>query len=147
MKKTVAKKAITAKPRESSEAGPVPMDPDSPDRTSTASAPFSRRRCYALETLVSEVEGLFPETPHEVSAYNGRQVALDALFDLTALDESDASLLITLLQLCDSDPRVASVTVEDGQALVSFYNSARTYDSRDSFSLDAAFSVLVEGSL
>lgn len=102
----------------------------------------NQRLAYALETLIAEVMELFPETLHEVSNYNGRNVALDVRFH----SEDDFDDLSTLLRLVADDARVAEVLVDedDSYVLVALRPNPRTQDLRDPFNLGDALLVLAE---
>lgn len=102
-----------------------------------------QRAAWGVRTLIEEVHALFPETPYEVSGYNGRNVGLDVQFDFTSLDSQDRADACTLLILM-GDTRVWQADVEDGAALVQFNNNPRTYDSRESFGLADAYLILAE---
>lgn len=135
------KKKATKKADASKDAS-QPMDPTAREEAVATPATNAKRVCHAAKTLVAEVDALFPETTVEVSNFNGRNTALDVSFDLTSLDSEDASLLTRLISLTEDDNRVASVLVEDGQVLVAFHNNPRTHDSRESFDLLSAHTVL-----
>lgn len=124
------------------EAG-QPMDPAAREAATAEPTENTKRVCYALRTLVGEVAELFPETPIEWTDYDGRNTALGVTFDLTA--NPDGAALGELLLLTKTDHRVLDVIVENGAAFVTMHSSARTQDLRDSFNLDAAYEVLVEG--
>ena len=134
-------------PAPTAEAKPqvAPMMDDKPHKTYTPDPERPPRLCYAIVTLVDEVRALYPEAPYEVSNVNGRNTALDVAFDLTAIPEDDREVLVTLLRLVEDDVRVASVDVDESQVLVSIKSNARKRNSRDTFDLDGAFAVLVEG--
>lgn len=121
-------------------AQPKPMDASAREQGTGIVVPNAKRECYALKTLVAEVEALFPETVYEASGYDGRNTALDVTF---AVYESPG--LAELLSLVKSDERVMDVTEEDGHVLVEFHPWARTQDSREPFNLASAWLVLAEG--
>lgn len=133
---------------------PEPMDPSIRENKVAAPKANHSRVCYAIETLVDEMADLFPETPVEYSNPNGRNTALDVLFDLTVLDEPDRALSGDLLMLTQEDPRVDLALLNHepyySQVLVSMRNDPRTMDRREPFGLADAMLVLAddeEGSL
>lgn len=142
-KSTPAKKTAAAPPAK----GPEPMDPTFREVKNPEVSRNQPRDCYALQTLRSEVEALFPGVPSTTSNANAYNTALSISFDLTTLDDTDASLLLSILDLMVPSARVESVMVEDKQVIVTFRDSLRTQDSRETFALDAAYAVLIEGSL
>lgn len=123
-----------------------PMDDSVKEATVGTAATNAPRQCWALKTLVSEVQILFPETPYEVSNIDGRNTALDVQFDLTTLDSQERADLIVLLLSLDEDPRVAEVMGEDGLVLISFKSNALTQDDRTPFGLADAYQILIEES-
>lgn len=128
---------------------PEPMDASTREVAVGTPATNHPRVCGAIKQLVAEFHALFPETPVEYSNYNGRNTALDVMFDLTSLaedtDRVDAFNLLALLGE-SADPRIDYVIAaeEDGVALVSMRSSLRTQDDPSSFGLADVFSVLVE---
>jgi hypothetical protein len=104
----------------------------------------NERVCWAIKTLNEEFWTLFPETPVEYSAPNGRNTMLAVTYDLTNLDGEDQSTAVSLLNLIAGDPHVKDVLVDEGTALVEMVASARTQDRRDSFGLMEAHEVLTD---
>lgn len=102
----------------------------------------NQRMAYALKTLIDEVLELFPETPYEISNFNGRNTALDVTFELISSNQPDE--LYDLLFLATSDDRVQGVILEDDKVLVSLKADTRTQDIRRSFGLADALDILVE---
>lgn len=126
---------------------PQPMDPGAAEGQATPQT-NQRRVCYSLQTLVSEFNSLFPETPVEYDSYDRRNTALDAIFDLTVLDSDLRELAAQLLRLIEADHRVMDVTSDEGLVSVAIKSDARTQDLRDSFGLNDAWMILIgEGSL
>lgn len=119
-----------------------PMDTATRELAVGTPAVNAPRICLAAKTLIREVHALFPETPVETSNIDGRNTALDVMFDLTALDDSDNALLSTILTMTETDERVAEVVLDNGSALVSFKSNPRTQDSREEFNLAGAFEIL-----
>lgn len=120
-----------------------PMDASVTEAKMGAPAKHTERVCYAAKTLAAEVTGLFPETPVRYSNYDGRNTALDVEFDLTAISaDEDADALMRLLDALAGDIRIEQVIAEDDSVLVSFRSSARTQDSRETFGLAEAWSIL-----
>lgn len=97
------------------------------------------RSCWAIKQLVQEVEALFPETEYTVENYNERNTGLDVVFST-----GDEPELRALLVLVADDTRVLRVEVDEDsdQVRVKFKPNPRTQDSRDSFELDEAWSIL-----
>lgn len=124
--------------------GTEPMDPGVRENAVGEARVNNPRDCWAIKTLVAEVDELFPETTYETSNVDGRNTALDVQFDLTGLVSDDRRLFALLLSAADSDPRVDEVLTEDDSVLVSFKANARTQDDRASFGLSDAFDILVE---
>lgn len=122
-----------------------PMDPSIREETVGQQATNNRRVCYAIKTLVSEVERLFPETIATYSNYDGHNTALDVAFDYYMIDKDDQATFVDLLRLVGDDHRVEGVIVErdETSVLVSMRPSARTKDLRDTFDLNGAYLVLM----
>lgn len=126
----------------------APMDTAIVENKNPVAATNRQRPCYAIKTLVAEVQALFPETSYEVSNYDGRNTGLDVMFDMTSIPEDVADGAGLLISMVDSDPRVELTIVgsDDVQGvLVSIKPGPRTQDIRDSFGLAEAWSVLSEG--
>jgi hypothetical protein len=103
------------------------------------------RNCYAAETLLAEVQQLFPETCYKMADPDPRQTNLTVIFDLASTDAP--ADLHRLLALVATDERVAEVGRADGDGdgyFVRFISSARTQDLRDSFSLVEAWDIMNE---
>lgn len=115
-----------------------PMDPSVHERVTGIAHHPRERNAYALDTLITEVMDLFPETTYEVSGRDLRGVALHVQF---FIEHEGLAALLTLL---DSDPRVEEVVRDDEEVLVALRSSARTQDSRDSFGLTEAWEVIAE---
>jgi hypothetical protein len=127
------------------------MDPTVTEAKVGTPKPNNQRACWAAKTLVAEVREVFPETPVEYSNYDGRNTALDVMFDLTGLDPQDAHDLALVLELLNDtayneDQRIDTVIAgggdQKGQVLVSFKSSPRTQDNREPFGILDALSVL-----
>lgn len=131
------------------DTAPEPMDPGAQETTTPVVVVNHPRVCYAAQTLVAEVETLFPETPVEYANVNGRNVSLDVIFDLSSMDGHERDNFTALLELCRGDLRIAEVVVADesdqSSVLVSFHNSALTQDLREPFGLEEAWLVMAEG--
>lgn len=123
---------------------PVLMDPN-PTPSFTGEA-VSARVAYALRTLVTEFQALFPETAVEYSNHTRFGVALDVTFDLTSCDTDDATSATRLLDLIRSDGRVGLVITEDGAVLVSLNENPHTQDDRTTFGLAQGYSILTGAS-
>lgn len=121
-----------------------PMDAGAEEISNPVMATNTQRTAHGVKTLIAEVLELFPETPYEVSGYDGRNTALDVTFDLSNLDEGEQRQFMDLLSLVKSDIRVRGVITEEDSVLVEFRRSPRTQDSRDPFNLADAWSVLTE---
>lgn len=133
----------TAKKKPSSKSTtPEPMDPGARETATPVATTNRRRNAYALDTLVGEVDTLYPDIPIEVSNVDGRGTALDVQFALT----EEHSGLMDLLRLVQSDNRVKEVLVEEDDmlVLVSFRSDPRTQDSREPFHLADAIDVLID---
>lgn len=126
--------------------GPQPMDSTVYENRHPVVRTNTQRNCYAIDTLIAEVNALYPEALHEVSGYDGRNTGTDVTFDLSMLLKSDAATLTTLLGLVKSDRRVMGVVedTEESQVLVSFWTNARIQDSRDPFGLSEALGILAQ---
>jgi hypothetical protein len=116
-----------------------PMDAGAEETSTPMAAMPNERNARALDTLISEVVALFPETTYEVGNRNGRGVALSVTF---ATHETDG--LPALLSLVAGDARVLDVTYDEQEdsVLVHLWNRGRTQDLRDSFNLADAWLVL-----
>lgn len=130
-----------------SDKAPEPMDSGAPERKSGEVAANSKRECWAIKTLVTEVIDLFPETGIEYSNYDGRNAALAVRFDLSPLDDDSQIDLAALLPLM-ADTRIQTIdpdTTDEGfteAVTVTMRRNPRLQDSRDSFGLAAALHVL-----
>lgn len=120
------------------------LGPNRGTGTPRANAP---RQCWAIRTLVAEVEGLFPETPVTYTNVDGRNTALAVTFDLTSLSEDDRIDFTNLMQLLtdpayNDDQRIEYGIIEDEHVLISMRSSSRTQDLREPFGLADALHVL-----
>ena len=79
-KRTPAKKAAAKKATARQAQAPEPMDASVPETAEPVVATNHPRVAYAIKTLVSEFQALFPETPVEYSDYNGLNTAMSATF-------------------------------------------------------------------
>lgn len=104
----------------------------------------SPRDCYAITTLIEEVESVFPEIGCVTSDRNGWGVALCVTFDLTSLDVPDRTPAAQVFDLLDSDERVHMVIIEDDAALVSMVGRPSVYDGRAPFHFRDAYTTLVK---
>lgn len=124
---------------------PKPMDDTIRENPVGITATNRQRPCWAIKQLVAEVQELFPETPYEISNYDGRNVGLGVTFDLTTLDGGDSVLFNNLMSVLDTDERVAEVITADyDQTFVLMHGRATTQDSRESFGLADAWSILAD---
>lgn len=128
---------------------PQPMDPQVREVEKPVAYTNNRRNCYALDTLVKEVLELFPETKYEVSEYDVRNSALAVTFWFgSGSITGGSSLAGDLLALAVTDDRIDVVEVtglptnSDEAVYVRFLPSARTKDSRATFSLAEAWDIL-----
>lgn len=142
MTKNTQRKAPTKAPTKAPAKAPeaqqsAPMDPTIREVKVGVTHVNRPRRAYALDTLIKEVESLFPETTYDVSGENGLNTSLDVTFST-----KDCPGLADLLDLIENDPRVQSLLQVDDSTLVSFRSSLRTQDLRDPFQLDVAWTVL-----
>lgn len=130
-----------------SDKTPEPMDASASEQKTGTAASNTPRACYAIKTLIKEVNDLFPETTHTVGNYSGRNVGLSVAFDLSELDDEDQIAVTDLFKILDSDIRVAGIVTdtENSVVTISMKPSARTQDSRDSFGLGVAWEILTEG--
>lgn len=116
---------------------------DSVEEITYRQPPQTRQRtAYALEQLTAEVERLFPETTVELSGFDGRGTALDALF-LTSTEEEGVELL-NLLEHIRADERVSCVVGAIGAVLVQIRSNPRTQDSREPFGLNDLWLIFAE---
>lgn len=150
-KKTAAKKQGTqmkTDPKMPEPKMPEPMDAGIPEVSGNLPAPAlpNARVAYALQTLEAEVEHLFPEVPKEHASVDGRNTALEVVFDTTSLDNEERGVFVTLLDCIEHDPRVKSLTfdAETGGFSLLLHSNARTQDSRDPFNLNEAYLILIE---
>lgn len=132
---------------ESTAKAPEPMDASVSEARVGTPATNRPRVCYALATFVAEVRDLFPEIPDpEYTDTDGRNTALGALWDLSAVSEDDRIDLAALLGLYKSgDRRVRGTTVDDEEqsAHILMWSNPRTQDDRTPFGTAGALSVLV----
>lgn len=139
-KKTPAKK--TAEKKTTEDAALAPMDPDAPEiPAGTAPVANRQRNAYAIDTLISEVLEVFPETTHEVSGYNQFNTALHVAFHPEEFERVDE-----VLSLIEVDERVQEVLVEpeDRTILVALHPNMRLQDLRDPFNIKHAWAILAE---
>lgn len=99
------------------------------------------RDCYAVLTLITEVNAMYPDVEVEPFNPNGRGVNISvAIYDH---EEPD---LIALLPLIGDEPRVEVVervmSDRPGFTVVHFVNNPVTYDLRAPFGLVDAYKVL-----
>lgn len=117
----------------------TPMDPSARETTGGAARPNAKRVCGALKTLSAEVADLFPETTVTYHDYDGRNTALTAAFDYTALDEAARSMFADLMSVLNVDERVLIVEVmgthEEMVAAVRVRSNPVTQDKREVFGL------------
>lgn len=129
----------------SKNAETTPMDPSAQEVSGTNRVSSNTaRNVYAMDTLIAEVLDLFPETVVETNDVDGRNAAHTVGFSVEGREEKP--ILLTILELLVSDPRILSVGADDevGLVWVAFTHNARLKDSREPFNLSAAFSVLIE---
>ena len=119
----------------------TPMDPSARERAIGTQAQNHPRPCWAMKTLIAEVMDLFPETTYEESGYDGRNTALDVVFDVHECPD-----LARLLECVRTDDRVVDVDYDQhGQmVLVAFRAQPRMQDSREPFGLADAWSILID---
>lgn len=130
--------------RESKIETPQPMDNSAPEAAIGTVRVNNHRMCWAMQTLIAEVEALFPETNYETSNIDGRNTAHDVTFDLSMLAPHEVNDLSILLTALDGDERVRDTIAQDDMVLVSFVANARLKDKRDPFRLADAYDVLTE---
>ena len=121
---------------------PEPMDDSAVTHAIGTPAVNNKRPCWAAQTMVEEFTELFPETNHEFTGFNGRNAALEVLFDLSMLDFGDLETAQDLLTCSRVDPRVAHVMQQGDQAVVAFKNLPLSYDLRQPFGFGEALGVL-----
>lgn len=127
------------------EAGPKAMDPGAREIAGPGRPLVNRQRnAYALDTLVTEVLELFPETEVTYSNYTGRNVALTGTFMVTV--EANNGELAELLGQLAGDARISRADWDSvaGAMVVEFNKNARTQDSREPFGVGEAFLTLVD---
>lgn len=120
-----------------------PMDSAVREALVGTPATNNARKCYAMETLISEVAELFPETTYEIAGIDGRNTALEVVFDISMLDTEDRERLLGVLMLTVHDPRVEEVLHDSDSVVVAFLSNPRLQDLRDTFDLSGAYGVLV----
>lgn len=102
----------------------------------------NKRECWAIQTLVSEVESLYPGVTHEFS-----DLSEDGSYLSVVLTEhSKPYTLGSLLMLASGDPRVDFVINgaddKEGSTLVVMVDHFFTKDTRDPFNLADAAAIL-----
>lgn len=120
-------------------------------REQAVGTPFTNtaRQCWAIKTLVAEVDHLFPDTPTTYGDYDGRNTALSVTFDFMTVDDSEREYVLDLMRMLgdsahNDDFRIASVEVVGWEVEVKMRSNPITQDKRDSFGLIEAWSVLFE---
>jgi hypothetical protein len=103
------------------------------------------RDAYAVVTLVSEVQSIFPDISVETFNPNGRGVNLSVAF----YDDEEPDLA-TVLALIEDETRIEVVErstgdeSEPGYTVVQFDNNPVSYDRREGFDIAGAIEVLSE---
>lgn len=123
---------------------PTPMMDESNYATSSDSVLITRRTAYAVETLISEVEAVFPGVDYTLTNRNGRGVALGVTFFGSEETVSDLGNLLLLMNdpAYSEDHRIEEVTEDAEGVHVLFFNRSLLQDSRESFGLAGAWAVL-----
>ena len=121
-----------------------PMDDGIREQAVGTAATNTKRQCWAIKTLVAEVDHLFPDTPVTYDNYDGRNTALGVTFDFMEVDEADRGFLIDLLLSLPTDERVRAVDSVGWEVKVVMRSNPVTQDKRDTFGLPDAWAVLFE---
>lgn len=118
-----------------------PMDASAVETPTPQPITTRPRTAYAVDTLITEVQAIYPDMEVETFGPNGRGVNLDVAFY-----DDDEPDLQALLGLVESEPRVAEVmrSTNDNCTIVAINNDPAIYDSRDSYGLVDAYKVLSE---
>lgn len=142
--KSRTRKAPASKPAntDTEPKQPESMDPAVREQAIPDIPRTNPRDCYAVQTLVAEVTGLFPETAYETSGPNSFNTSL-----VVAFDDGESPDLFPLLALIQSDVRVLAVDRDsiEHRSVVEFHNNLRTHDSRAPFGLAEAHDILTSG--
>jgi hypothetical protein len=123
----------------------TPMDDGIREQAVGTAVPNRQRQCWAIKTLVAEVDHLFPDTPATYGDYNARNAALSVEFDFMNTDEREyIADLLTMLgdSAHNEDARIASVEVVGWQVKVTMKTHPILMDTRDPFGLPEAWAVL-----
>lgn len=136
-------------PKNQDKKTPVPMDDGI--REVAEGTPFTnrQRQCWAIKTLVAEVDHLFPDTPITYGDYDGRNTAMSVEFDLMNVDEPDRTYATDLFRMLgdsahNEDARIKSVDIVGWEVKVTIKTHPILMDTRDSFGLIEAWAVLFE---
>lgn len=97
------------------------------------------RVCYALQTLLEEVAVLFPEATFETGKPNGWGVELEGRFRCDVRGFTEA-----LLFAATADARVLKAEKSEGEIVVTFHPTPRTYDLRYAYALADVWEVVAE---
>lgn len=123
-----------------------PAEPAAPQRDERVGAEYLSkqghlRHAYAMEVLVSEVTGLFPEITYEFGVPRAWGAITTVIFEVDHVEGA-----ADLLRLVSNDERVESATYDHREGLfeIALRPSLRTMDSREPFGLPEAWSVMVE---
>lgn len=118
---------------------PKMMDESMPEGESNGYTP-TPRNVYALDTLLREVDGIFPDMPFEIVGKSRFGAGIAVQFETTG--DLDLIGLYALLNLIKDDNRVQDVTTEDVYVVVEFWDAPPIMDLRDPFNLAAAWAIL-----
>lgn len=126
-----------------------PMDDGIREQAVGVAAPNTQRQCWAIKTLVAEVDHLFPDTPATYGDYTTRNAALSVEFDLMGVEEPARAYAIDLFTMLgdsahNEDARIASVEVVGWEVKVTMKPHPILMDTRDPFGLPEAWAVLFE---
>lgn len=128
----------------------TPMDDGIREEAVGTAATNRQRQCWAIKTLVAEVDHMFPETPVTYGDYDGRNTAMSVEFDFMGLDDDDTrSYVVDLFTMLgdsahNEDARIARVEVVGWEVKVTMKTHPILMDTRDTFGLPEAWGVLFE---
>lgn len=137
-----------AKKKADKTEAPEVMDASAPEVTTVTDmskhAPMSARKCYAMRTLIAEVEALYGAVPYDLGSAHRRNVALSVVFADPETDEPVR--LDDLLIVLRGDERVRHVLYDTtaGETLVQFRDNVVLMDTATPFGLAEAYEMIAE---
>lgn len=135
---------MTTQQESKTKAGAEPMDKAAREAGAPQDFTPRPRDAYAVVTLITEVQAIFPDMEVETFGPNGRGVSLDVAFYDD--DEPDLSAVLALLgdPAYTAEPRIEEVarSTNDNCTIVTIINDPSLYDRREPFGIAGAIEVM-----